>query len=47
MEWISGVFSVFQNLDEMIGYYYSFRGWDKQGIPTEEKLKELAICEGA
>ena len=36
---------VLQNLDEMIRYYYSFRGWDKQGIPTEEKLRELAIIE--
>ena len=23
--------------------YYSLRGWDKKGIPTEEKLEELAL----
>jgi aldehyde:ferredoxin oxidoreductase len=25
--------------------YYHFRGWNVEGIPEEEKLKELDICE--
>lgn len=31
------------HLDEMLGHYYEIRGWDEDGIPTEEKLKELKI----
>ncbi|MHC9538545.1 MAG: aldehyde ferredoxin oxidoreductase family protein [Vulcanimicrobiota bacterium] len=27
----------------MLPEYYSLRGWDSEGIPTEEKLKELAL----
>ncbi|OQY02843.1 MAG: aldehyde ferredoxin oxidoreductase [Bacteroidetes bacterium 4572_117] len=30
-------------LDTMLPEYYQLRGWDKKGIPTEEKLKELEI----
>ena len=30
-------------LDEMLGEYYALRGWDKNGVPTEEKLKELGL----
>ena len=30
-------------IDLMLEEYYIFRGWDKQGVPTEEKLKELKI----
>ena len=30
-------------LDEMLDEYYAERGWDKDGIPTPEKLKELGI----
>lgn len=30
-------------LDEMIGEYYSIRGWSNQGVPTEGRLKRLGI----
>lgn len=30
-------------LDTMLSEYYSLRGWDSEGIPAEEKLKELSI----
>lgn len=30
-------------LDVMLEEYYKVRGWDKDGIPTEEKLDELSI----
>jgi aldehyde:ferredoxin oxidoreductase len=30
-------------LDVMLKDYYSVRGWDKEGIPTPEKKKELSI----
>jgi aldehyde:ferredoxin oxidoreductase len=28
---------------EMLDEYYSFRGWDEEGIPTKEKLWELGL----
>lgn len=30
-------------LEEMLDRYYKLRGWTKDGVPTEEKLKELGI----
>lgn len=30
-------------LEKMLPEYYELRGWDSQGIPTEEKLKELEL----
>ena len=30
-------------LDIMLKEYYEVRGWDKDSIPTKEKLKELSI----
>jgi aldehyde:ferredoxin oxidoreductase len=27
----------------MLTEYYDVRGWDKDGVPTEMKLKELSI----
>jgi aldehyde:ferredoxin oxidoreductase len=30
-------------LDEMLPKYYALRGWTPEGIPTEEKLKELGL----
>jgi aldehyde:ferredoxin oxidoreductase len=30
-------------LDEMLDEYYRLRGWDANGIPTENKLKELGL----
>ncbi|RMF92712.1 MAG: aldehyde ferredoxin oxidoreductase [Candidatus Schekmanbacteria bacterium] len=31
------------HLDEMLDEYYKLRGWDENGIPTDEKLKELGL----
>jgi len=30
-------------LDKMLPEYYGIRGWDSEGRPTEDKLKELGI----
>jgi aldehyde:ferredoxin oxidoreductase len=30
-------------LDGLLAEYYQMRGWDKTGVPTKEKLKELAL----
>lgn len=29
--------------DEMLDEYYTLRGWDREGIPTPEKLRELSL----
>jgi aldehyde:ferredoxin oxidoreductase len=29
--------------DEMLDEYYTLRGWDKEGTPTQEKRKELGL----
>ncbi len=31
------------NLEAMLEEYYSFRGWDENGIPTEDKVRELGL----
>lgn len=31
------------DLYKMLDEYYQLRGWDKDGVPTDEKLKELSI----
>jgi aldehyde:ferredoxin oxidoreductase len=31
------------NLEPMLASYYEFRGWDKEGKPTKEKLTELGL----
>ena len=31
------------NLDAMLPDYYQERGWDKEGVPTAEKLAELGL----
>jgi aldehyde:ferredoxin oxidoreductase len=31
------------HLDEMLTAYYKLRGWNQDGIPTEEKLRELGL----
>jgi len=33
------------HLDQMLSEYYSARGWDEEGIPTKEKLKQLKLME--
>ena len=30
-------------LEEMLEKYYMLRGWDREGVPAEEKLKELGL----
>ncbi len=32
-------------LDQMLPKFYQLRGWNEKGVPTSEKLKELAINE--
>ena len=32
-------------LEPMLAEYYRFRGWSKDGIPTERKLSELGLRE--
>ncbi len=34
-------------LDIMLKEYYELRGWDKEGVPKEEKLEELSLLKGA
>jgi len=36
----------FVDLKPLLEEYYSLRGWDEEGIPTEGKLKELGLEEG-
>jgi aldehyde:ferredoxin oxidoreductase len=31
------------HLEEMLEEYYRERGWSKDGVPTETKLKELGL----
>ena len=31
------------DLDQMLPQYYKLRGWDKDGVPTNETLKELGL----
>lgn len=33
------------NLDKLLDDYYKLRGWDKNGVPTKEKLEELNLSE--
>ncbi|MFO7679253.1 MAG: aldehyde ferredoxin oxidoreductase C-terminal domain-containing protein, partial [Chloroflexota bacterium] len=32
-------------LAPMLAEYYAFRGWDKNGVPTPDKLKELGLAD--
>jgi aldehyde:ferredoxin oxidoreductase len=32
-----------EELAEMLDRYYTMRGWDKDGVPTTEKLRELDL----
>ena len=31
------------DLSKMLPEYYKIRGWDENGVPTPEKLKELGL----
>jgi aldehyde:ferredoxin oxidoreductase len=35
---------VVPDLDRMLAFYYELRGWDKQGLPTEERLARLGLA---
>ena len=32
------------HVDKMLPEYYQLRGWDNKGVPTQEKLKDLALA---
>jgi aldehyde:ferredoxin oxidoreductase len=34
-----------QEFNSLLDEYYQMRGWDKNGIPNPEKLKELGLDE--
>ena len=34
-----------EEYEKMLDEFYELRGWDKEGIPTKEKLKELGLTE--
>ncbi|MBN2333186.1 MAG: aldehyde ferredoxin oxidoreductase family protein [Deltaproteobacteria bacterium] len=36
-----------EDLDAMLDRYYTLRGWDRNGIPTKEKLAELGLIQAA
>jgi len=36
---------IIEDMDGMLARYYELRGWDDNGIPTSEKLKELGLDE--
>ena len=35
----------YEEFSKALDEYYALRGWDKEGIPTEEKLRELGLDE--
>ncbi len=35
--------SIVSHQDEFLDKYYGLRGWTKEGVPTEKKLKELRL----
>ena len=41
----AGVGERYKNFDKMIDEYYQVRGWNKNGIPTPEKLRALGLEE--
>ena len=40
---LKGVAEQVVRLDEMLPEYYELRGWDKNGVPTTDKLKQLGL----
>jgi len=40
---LKGRFCPPKDLDAMLDAYYEIRGWNKEGIPTDTKLKELGL----
>jgi len=40
-----GQFTPWEDVQKLLDLYYEQRGWDENGIPTEEKLEELGLAE--
>jgi aldehyde:ferredoxin oxidoreductase len=40
---VKGRFCSPKDLDAMLDAYYELRGWSREGIPTDSKLKELGL----
>jgi aldehyde:ferredoxin oxidoreductase len=40
---VKGRFCPRDELDKMLDEYYRLRGWDENGIPTDEKLREPGL----
>ncbi|MBC7264326.1 MAG: aldehyde ferredoxin oxidoreductase family protein [Chloroflexi bacterium] len=40
-----GAFISRENIEKLLDMYYEQRGWDRNGIPTEEKLDELGLSD--
>jgi aldehyde:ferredoxin oxidoreductase len=40
-----GAYVTQKELDFLLDDYYETRGWTKEGVPTEEKLKELGMTD--
>ena len=38
-----GAAGVVPDLDPMLAEYYALRGWDEQGVPTPERLREVGL----
>jgi len=38
-----GKFTPWEDVQKLLDMYYEQRGWDKNGIPTREKLEELGL----
>jgi aldehyde:ferredoxin oxidoreductase len=43
---VKGRFCLQKDLDAMLDAYYDLRGWTKEGLPTDGKLKELGLIGG-
>jgi aldehyde:ferredoxin oxidoreductase len=40
---VKGRFCLPKDLDAMLDAYYALRGWNQEGIPTDEKLADLGL----
>ena len=36
-------YHIIEDMDAMLARYYELRGWDENGVPTSEKLRELGL----
>ena len=44
-DWTTGKRIDKKRFSDLLGRYYTLRGWDENGVPTEEKLLELGLVE--